>query len=513
MKRLFLLVGLHVLFTSAASADSVVPAPWYYQVAQASFVGVVRCEVAGVVAAKYRVIESWKGAPVGSLLTIDQQFETYGAYSPFALCGEKYLACVFSTTYLSPRPFDLTRLAGLASPYWWRDAEALYYTHKLPDLLLMPVKQSRGFDQFGMWGKKVTLQAYRDSVLTFLSLPPAERESQVLRDSAKKTMRYSQYEPAEKLAARVDSLALDSLVSEILTMEIEHPRGRSVFLEYLLVIGRERTLLALRSPRGLQAFPGDTLDPRHPIRRIADREIPKRATRSPWIPANTDSALQVNRVAFTPPWGDRFMEAFTWLAEHDPESVVRWFEQDSVLPPPGWHRTTAFSLASYFAWRCSSEREAMLRRMLNAPNPTVRVAGAVYLTFEDSTAGVLSLRELSTLDGFPGAWAATVLASQGDRQAMSRALEVFRMYTESTFDDRENRATRGLQARLLVLLSNSSHASGVKMPEADWARRYGDWDKRFKKGAKELMEWWRKKGDRIQLVDPWRELYSSQRVD
>ncbi|HET9233975.1 MAG TPA: hypothetical protein VFP10_07545, partial [Candidatus Eisenbacteria bacterium] len=336
LKRLLLLVAFHAAFARTASADSVSPNPWYQQVATASFVGVVQCEVAGVVAAKYRVLESWKGPPVGTILTIDQQFRTYGAYSPFAVCGEKYLACVYSSTYLSLRPFDITRLASVASPYWWKDAEAEYYTHTLPYLTRLPVERSDDLSVFGIWGKKASFQAYRESVLTYMSMPAAAQEDKALRPFVKSILRvYPQYEPdrdtrvaMEELAVRVDSLGLDSLVNAIVTLQLDHPKGRMGYPETMLIaFGGGRTLAALRSPRGLEAFPGDTLNSRHPVRRVADREIPKRADWNVRVPAYSESDRDAHRSVFASPWGSRFLEAFAWLTEHDPETVMRWFEQ------------------------------------------------------------------------------------------------------------------------------------------------------------------------------------------
>lgn len=518
LKRLVLLVAFHLFLTPIAGADTYSPSPWYQQVAQASFVGIVQCEVAGVIAAKYRVIESWKGAPVGSLLTIDEQLRHTATYSPFAVCGEKYLACIYSTSHVPLRPSDVTRFVDEIYPCWWRDSKAEYHTRVLPRLLRLPIDRDDDLGAFGIWGKKVTLKAYRESVLTYQAMPPAEQEDRVLRPFVKSTLRvYAQYErdqnarvAMERLAPRVDSLGLDSLVNAILTLELEHPSGNWGYPRTMLTAyGRERTLAALRTSRGLLAFPGDTLDPRHPIRQVTDQETPRSTPWSLRVPADTDSAREAHRAAFKTPWGKKYLEAFAWLAEHDPETVMEWFERDSLVAPRNWFRTTPYGLASYFGWRNSS-RELILRRMLASRSPTARVAGAVYLTFADSTSGTTALRELSGLDGFAGAWAATVLASQGDRQAVSRALEVFHLTHD---DEREYGPDRSLQARLLVLLSNSARASGVKMPEVEWAWYFHVKDKRFRKGAKELTEWWRKNGDRIQVEDPWRSLYSSQRVD
>jgi hypothetical protein len=56
---LALLFGLLLQNTRATTID---PLIWEQMVADASFVGIVECETAGGIVARYRVIESWKGS-------------------------------------------------------------------------------------------------------------------------------------------------------------------------------------------------------------------------------------------------------------------------------------------------------------------------------------------------------------------------------------------------------------------------------------------------------------------
>jgi hypothetical protein len=49
-----------------ARATTIDPLIWEQLVLDAGFVGVVECETAGGIVAGYRVVESWKGAPVGT---------------------------------------------------------------------------------------------------------------------------------------------------------------------------------------------------------------------------------------------------------------------------------------------------------------------------------------------------------------------------------------------------------------------------------------------------------------
>ena len=48
------------------------------------------------------------------------------------------------------------------------------------------------------------------------------------------------------------------------------------------------------------------------------------------------------------------------------------------------------------------------------------------ICFEDIDAGTVALKRMTAVDGDPGAWAALTLARRGHKDAMPRALQVFR---------------------------------------------------------------------------------------
>jgi hypothetical protein len=150
----------------------------------------------------------------------------------------------------------------------------------------------------------------------------------------------------------------------------------------------------------------------------------------------------------------------------------------------------------------------MFRRLLRAREPVVRVAGAVYLTYEDSSDGLRALREFSRLEGFPGAWASTVLASQGDRLAAREALKVFDL--PSSYENHHHIAA--MQARVLVLLSNSAQTSGVKQPPTSPAL-FSPRSPSHKDAVKALRKWWKSTEAAIHLHDPWLLQFSRQKVD
>lgn len=124
-------------------------------------------------------------------------------------------------------------------------------------------------------------------------------------------------------------------------------------------------------------------------------------------------------------WG----KAFNTLTVHRPAAVrdylVAW-----VNPRENWRdENLGYVLGSYFAWKCGVERKEHLIALLAAKSAYVRVAGAVYLCFEDRELGMRELEKLLALEGDPGAWAALALARRGRKSAVPHALQVIKTPT------------------------------------------------------------------------------------
>src|ERR1700752_310974 len=116
-------VMLPLLLTTAptpAVASSYVPVHWHRLLFEAGFVGIVECEVAGLIVAKYRVVESWKGPPRGASIAIGR---ATGAQP--ALCGDRFFmvtrkcAGPIASLSMSVRP-------GGGEPLLWRDIRPDY---------------------------------------------------------------------------------------------------------------------------------------------------------------------------------------------------------------------------------------------------------------------------------------------------------------------------------------------------------------------------------------------------
>jgi len=502
-------------------ATSVAPYPWYYQVPRASFVGIVQCEVAGLITARYRVLESWLGPPPGTILTIDRHLDHWGPYLPFALCGERYLVCANSKSGV---PLSSLRWcnggnAACGQPYWWRDGEAeMYTTLATPPLRLVDDRDSLDLGGFGVFSRLASLRGYRDSVLAWNRMDPEVRERRVLARWAKSELRIAaMYDTAFSfaalpLAARIDSLALGEMLDSLTSLASNYPRkGRSTVEQQILApMGGPRSLALLRSPVGLAVFGDDTTKRWHPLRSLANRLEPAPNPPVVWAPptqAIPDSQLASARTALRGQEYDG--RAFDLVSAYDPQAIVEFFEHRAVPPPKGWSSATGYTLASTFGQLCGENRRTMFQRLVqNAREPIVRVAAGVYLTYEDSLEGISALRELARQSGFPGGWAATVLASRGDRGAVGRALQVFdlpRSYSEGHH-------YAALQARLLVLLSNSAFRSGLGPPPANGALfRTGDPD--HEAAVKELKRWWKRVHGSIRLEDPWLPIFTRQKID
>jgi hypothetical protein len=94
------------------------------------------------------------------------------------------------------------------------------------------------------------------------------------------------------------------------------------------------------------------------------------------------------------------------------------------------------------------------------------------------------------------------LSRRGDKDAMPRALQVFKEGTRGRF-------YTNLRFNTQVLLSNSAQKSGVPQPpRADPLRPWGD-----EVDFDAITGWWAKHADHITLHDPWLGPLSKQKMD
>jgi hypothetical protein len=211
------------------------------------------------------------------------------------------------------------------------------------------------------------------------------------------------------------------------------------------------------------------------------------------------------------PSAQRFDNIFPLLTAHDPgpmaEYLAKWINPNRER----WDRDRGYVLGSYFGWRCGKDRAKHLRTLFGARDPYIRVAGAVYLCFENRELGTAKLKEFSRLEGDPGVWAALNLARRGEKAYVSRALEVFATTGEAGMAGVPH---GNLQKRVLVLLSNTAKKNGLPRPDFPQSASSAEaTDAYMRRVYESLRSWWNTHQDNASLYDPWLPLFEEQKVD
>jgi hypothetical protein len=136
------------------------------------------------------------------------------------------------------------------------------------------------------------------------------------------------------------------------------------------------------------------------------------------------------------------------------------------------------------------------------------------LCFEDKQAGLRELQKLSEVPGIAGDWAATVMIERGDKQAMQRALTMLDPVLHK--DDNPYvysalfRATRN---RLLVVLSNTAFHHQLGLPKMRVAQKEEDAATFEAAYHQEMLGWWQRNRDKVELQNPWAAVLKPQKVD
>lgn len=533
--RLACLVVLALLIAhtlpTPSLATSIRPKPWRLVVFDAVFVGIVECEVAGIVTADYRVLESFKGPPPGSLLRIRGGLEAFQPGIPTALIGERYL--VYATRlHGAGEGGCFSTEPGCGEPYWWRDIPCSLSTSAYWGATPIDIDANRLRDDRHLIRTRELSQC-RDSLRNFLGLPRDVQEAVILNLGypvhwliPPVSLPTGSAPGREYLSAGDDGAVVP--VGELLDSLIAMPVTKSYRYDTpawrLGSCGGDSALALLRSPSGLAKFGADSANPMHPIWMIRNRrglvggesmaELGASLAEPETLSQLRKVLRQVNPSNRSRPdfrTDIRRSRAFIRLTQKDPEAVVNLLFSFSPNALTDREIRACYGLASYFGWKCTGNRAKHFRRLLAAPNPIVRTAAAVYLSFEDSTAGVAELRKLISEPGFPGAWAAVALASRGDKAAVLRALDCLQEEDGVAVD---GRYASDLRHRLRVLLSNSAARNGVELPPVWKARQYqpdsgpvGDTN------WLEYQAWWSQVRDQIVICDPWYPLLAHLKVD
>ncbi len=504
------------------AATTIVPLSWRELVYNSDFIGIVECVTAGGIVAEYQVIESWKGPPQGTRLRLRMAVNYWEPQFPISLIGDKFLI----TAFKSHDPTILmSTSSGGAVPLWWRNIPAEYSLPLFQGSAKLPISErNRPLGSLG--SDRSDLESFKMDIQEFLALSPAQRELRVLKELW--AVPNSAPESGNTAQSRRDRLALQlnrassvqEYVSILAVFEAGEPEEQRM-LEYTLIrYGSAETLKVLRGdqidsaalkPEVRKAIV-DAIQRR--LDRSADSDTSDILKTSDEVPPSQEALIKMRRVLLDHPNDEQFYKVFEPMTRYDPghfaEYLVNWANRGK-----SWREhDLGYALGSYFARNCTQNRKENLTKLLKAKDDFIRVAGAVYLMFEDHVEGMSRLKELATLQGDPGVWAALVLAQRGDKSAVPRALEVFSTPGESNM---EGVPHRNLQKRLLVLLSNSAGKSGIAQPSPPPREFDADSEAEFSKVQTKTYEylrsWWNANQKEIVMSDPWAEILEKQKVD
>jgi hypothetical protein len=403
---------------------------------------------------------------------------------------------------------------GGTVPLWWRQIPADYHLPLFQGKVLLPLPAvERPLLPLG--SEHTDLGSFRQAVEDFLS-HPAQHEIRLWRRLAEK---YLRKDPNEEVLAEIWEKNAAERRKRDPAWTAENPfrtepsiATRLEFLEKMTEWSSPvqfiTNLLAMAPiDSGNVRFPGWSL-----LEQACSREMLDMLESESYRDRVPTHVLDSIRRRLTPPnpsddssESPSYRSPFQALVEDDPgaavEYLLNWTNRATQ-----WHeKNLPYEYGSFFCWRCPTNRAAYLRQLLDAREPFVRVAAAVYLCFEDKELGMRKLKEFSALDGDPGGFAALNLARRGDKDAVPRAL---RLLENDGDPQMVGVPHRNLQKRLLVLLSNSAKASGLPPlpipPGASYEPR---------NSRQVLEEWWKEYRDRVILTDPWLPVWEAQKVD
>lgn len=524
------------LASAAACNGQVMFPPWQCAVAEAKFIGIAECVVAGGIAADYRVVESWKGPPAGTRLRIAQStFTDYGVRRyPLALAGERYLVVANSSTANgNEAEWPDIGITGSSSTAW-RRLRVDYFSRWPPTPIGyadVPSEQSVP-GVLGIFARSLgapgtaSIRTLHDEAVALAAMNERSLEVETLRAAARREAggRHSSDRSIGDLlrtsrlwrATTPDSL--EAVVANLVAYgQTGQSEGRQVLDVLLTGGGREslRRLEGLKSAhRYLDRHKFDDYvrqivrirvgrDSIHAAMPLYLRERPDKYTLTAWR-----ARIASDSTGPSEHWRE-YSEAFAGLTKFEPERIAEYLIQLSPNSDDHYGSLRGLTLGSYFGTFCGRERMSNLSSLLRAKDPYVRVAGAVYLCFEDEATGRAALRDMTALAGDPGAWAALTLARRGVKDAVPRALEVLQ---DGGGSDVSSGPHRDLQKRVIELLSNSARASGLALPN-ERNPEYFAGSTNFEAVYAEYARWWGTNGPRIRLADPWMPVLSAMKTD
>ena len=175
------------LVAAPAHATTIDPLLWQELAESSDFVGVVECDVAGGVVARYKVIETWKGAvEPGATIAIRTATNYWEPQYPLALVGDRFVV----TAYKNRAPDTMASTTrGGPVPLWWR---------KIPADYTLPLFQGA----HALGGKETAPYTLGSEHKTI----DAQQWKELTGASRKFTIPLAEYFDAEKVTLRVGDL-------------------------------------------------------------------------------------------------------------------------------------------------------------------------------------------------------------------------------------------------------------------------------------------------------------------
>jgi hypothetical protein len=505
MKSPLLLFLLLLALVCPARATTIDPLSWKEMVVGADFIGIVECTVAGGMVAKYRVVDAWKGAENGQEVSIAIAVNVWEPQFPVSLRGERKLV----VGYKSP-PFTMRSHTSFGPvPLWWRRIPSDFRTPLFQGVYGVP--EGPATRKLELEWEQRTSAELKQEVTDLLALSPEKREGVMLNylierrfpDEAKD----GDKELQKALEAFWETMKKKPDDQGVIDALVKFGREGGTRASYMVetIFERGGGALSLKSLESLPPKQGpwrEEWQRTNMLEKLRGQETPDEPARAaPKAPGEKE--LSKFRKVLKKPDSQQdgsFHEAFSALTEHDPAAVAAFLVNWENKGTDWQDKEMGYQLGSYFGHECGKDRRENLAKLLGAKDNWIRVAGAVYLTFEDREAGLAELRKLQSLPDDPGAWAALNLARRGEKASIPRLLEVLKGSDEGGMGEV---AHRNLGRRVPVLFSNSAAKSGVPLPTYHAGEGAYDY----------YQDWWKKHGEKVTLHDAWLAFSEEQKVD
>jgi hypothetical protein len=498
-----------VLSAGTVRADQYVGLPWKVLAGRGDFMGIVECTVAGGIVADYRVVETWKGAPQpGDPIRLRLEAGYWMPQYPTALVGQRLLV-IANRVPVNP-PFATHMTLDRPCPLFARDIPFEYFIPSHHTSTLLSLREDEALHRFA--SPHTSVDEFRNAVNSLLS-GDTPLELAMVRAMARMHLlgKEEDNEAADTSALESELNAatdLAELLAALRTFALIASPLQSSSIQMTLAEGGARMRALLEAEDAL-TWP-ERVKPKSVISIIDNHENWRRNGPSPEDMRPRAPSLQgLDDVEATLDEGPKeiyqFNQAFAALTRYKPHLVAKWLKDWNE--EEAW-RAPSYNLASYFAFNCPSDRAKHFRTMTRAKKPMVRVAGAVYLTFENEAKGLAKLHKLVDLPGDAGYWAAHTLARRGDTSVVPRILEGMGGSYEHGMAGAMH---RNLLLRSQVLFSNAAANAGVPQPNPP---RFDPEDKTYPARLQQhYQEWWDAHGAQLTLHDPWLPALIEQEVD